>query len=1169
MRFLSIGVALCATIALGKEFQGAHLESGLLGAAAGIPDAEHYSFQTFAPEGPKIEAAPAQLLTTESGLNMAELSTQIAMVLDMTGMATQAKPCPIPYAKFPVEKGKCRFVNSGKKIPVPSAEDNTGWFTTNGWNYSGNVEPSYEMLENRAYSLGNSSIVFTMHDDYENRETCTTTIEVVDNEAPTFTFRSLTGSLCGVTLTPHVNDPDKCGSTMKWEVPSAADNCPGATAIAPPAVHTGHFFPVNAAPHVVQYEAIDTSLNKKICTIKFDVKDITKPKLNCKSASLELPTSAANCKAKLKHDVQCDYSDNCQGGAYTCNHHEFGPGTTNVTCTATDLAGLRTVVQTSVTVKDTKSPEVRNCPSNIVKTLVDGQKTEIAVWTPPVADDNSCEDIKCNEIHGYKPGDSFAAGDHTISYSCSDSSGNSATCAFSLKVDGKVKFTKCPVAVTAIAHMHSSEAPVSFELAAVNSEGKNAIISPDGVSLLSGMAFPVGKTSVSFTAKDVDSAATAKCSFTVDVRLEGKPEGPSGGENVCPERMTVESSKIGAATWHQCGGFVATTSGPAENYTITSVAEKIFHGCCKPSDVCVGTSLYKRCEPGTNIPTSKPTLQPTTKDPTSFPTPTIPTPEPTNKDISNDHKGPETVAHSPTGKPSVAAPTAQPPSPTALPTAPINDPSQTKFPTPKAAGGDNNKNTTNTTPTAEPTATAVIDGGGGTSSIPDVATGSPTERPDPTSKPTASPTSAKDVDDTHLQTLPPSTPTTNKPTPQPTTTIVQWDIQFKWSGANSCERGLHQWINEEVKNTWMGILAKHKVQFNRLNLTAETSCPSGSSGTSSRGGDNAVTDSFAPVTRIMLAVPETSITRFQESPICYALCQPRMVRESDRIWQPENRLKVRYGEPGVQMVPTYCPAAACAFFTPAPGSGSTNQAVETSNRSDSTKSGSIQSDMFTVILGVCVFILLMCCCFCACCCFGGKKKSEAEEEDDDDFRPYRFRNVEAGPSLWSGISEVDKEEEEDAGAEEFVPEQEPPHAPLPPAVMQSDDYDGEYHGRLDRDVLLDNSDDEDVHYAQDINLGDYKAGAYEEVVEGTVTTTTTTNEQTATQHRDKKDEMQTEKSDFVSPPNDDGSSSHPSEIILDNSDDEVDAPALPSAHIEGDSKDTVEINDEEIPEVVI
>jgi len=67
----------------------------------------------------------------------------------------------------------------------------------------------------------------------------------------------------------------------------------------------------------------------------------------------------------------------------------------------------------------------------------------------------------------------------------------------------------------------------------------------------------------------------------------------------------------------------------------------------------------------------------------------------------------------------------------------------------------------------------------------------------------------------------------------------------------------------------------------------------------------------------------------------------------------------------------------------------------------------------------------------------------------------------------------------------------------------------------------------------------------------------------------KKDDMQTEKSDFVSPPNDDGSSSHPSEIILDNSDDEVDAPALPSAHIEADSKDTVEINDEEIPEVVI
>lgn len=288
------------------------------------------------------------------------------------------------------------------------------------------------MLESRVFKLGRNDLIFTASDSYHNKDFCTTIIKVKDKEPPTFFFNDLTGSLCNSTITSETQKGE-CGARLSWRVPSVRDNCPNAKEIKPKNIHTGHFFPVSSAPSVVTYKAIDASGNEASCPIRFRVFDTEPPVLKCKNATMALPkvTNSLACADRVSHSVVCEYSDNCKGGTYSCDHREFAVGTTRVKCTAVDSAGLKTVAHASITVTDNERPFVVSCPKNI--SLAAGKN--IPLWAPPVADDNSCANIKCTEINERKVGSSFDVGTTGVSYTCKDPSGNENYCDFSVKVN--------------------------------------------------------------------------------------------------------------------------------------------------------------------------------------------------------------------------------------------------------------------------------------------------------------------------------------------------------------------------------------------------------------------------------------------------------------------------------------------------------------------------------------------------------------------------------------------------------------------------------------------------------------------------------------------------------------------------------------------------------------
>ena len=86
---------------------------------------------------------------------------------------------------------------------------------------------------------------------------------------------------------------------------------------------------------------------------------------------------------------------------------------------------------------DTQRP-VMKCPSTILAYAESGQTTATVTWDPPTVTDNSNEKLstKQTQIEGLTSGAAFSRGSHVIKYEVSDSSGNKASCSFSVVVQG-------------------------------------------------------------------------------------------------------------------------------------------------------------------------------------------------------------------------------------------------------------------------------------------------------------------------------------------------------------------------------------------------------------------------------------------------------------------------------------------------------------------------------------------------------------------------------------------------------------------------------------------------------------------------------------------------------------------------------------------------------------
>ena len=95
-----------------------------------------------------------------------------------------------------------------------------------------------------------------------------------------------------------------------------------------------------------------------------------------------------------------------------------------------DCGNTTTHVQT-ITVTDTENPAITGTPADISQDNDAGSCDAVVTWTEPTASDNCTLDTLYST---HAPGDTFAVGTTTVTYTAEDDCGNTTTTSFSVTI---------------------------------------------------------------------------------------------------------------------------------------------------------------------------------------------------------------------------------------------------------------------------------------------------------------------------------------------------------------------------------------------------------------------------------------------------------------------------------------------------------------------------------------------------------------------------------------------------------------------------------------------------------------------------------------------------------------------------------------------------------------
>jgi HYR domain/GEVED domain/Domain of unknown function DUF11/Secretion system C-terminal sorting domain/Leucine rich repeat len=164
---------------------------------------------------------------------------------------------------------------------------------------------------------------------------------------------------------------------------------------------------------------------------------------------------------------------------------------------------------------DTTPPFYYNCPENI--TLTTTGTTAVATWVTPTATDNCGTP---SVLSDYNSGFGFPLGTTVVTYTFADAKGNKRTCNFNVNVTNSNPclndaippvLSNCPTNISLTTTGTTANATWTAPTATDNCSTPSV-----SSTYNSGFAFPIGLTTVSYTATDA-KGNTAKCSFNVTV----------------------------------------------------------------------------------------------------------------------------------------------------------------------------------------------------------------------------------------------------------------------------------------------------------------------------------------------------------------------------------------------------------------------------------------------------------------------------------------------------------------------------------------------------------------------------------------------------------------------------------------------------------------------------
>ncbi len=276
------------------------------------------------------------------------------------------------------------------------------------------------------------------------------------------------------------------------------------------------------------------------------IPDTEAPKLS-EMKDIEVDTEAGVCGAVVSFEAPTA-TDNCEGTLVTLNEgslasgSEFPVGTTTVTYTATDAAGNTSTVSFDVIVTDNEDPIIA-CPTAIVTTTEAGESYAVVNFENATATDNC--NVTVEQTAGLPSGSQFPIGESIVEFTATDASGNTATCTVTITVEDKEPpVIVCPENLDMNVDAGICGAVVSFETPSASDNSGLDVTVTQTAGPASGEVFPVGTTTITFTATDADGNS-ASCSFDVTVT-----------DNEDPTFGTVSNIEVEYRRWSLwCCGF--------------------------------------------------------------------------------------------------------------------------------------------------------------------------------------------------------------------------------------------------------------------------------------------------------------------------------------------------------------------------------------------------------------------------------------------------------------------------------------------------------------------------------------------------------------------------------------------------------------------------------------
>ncbi len=357
----------------------------------------------------------------------------------------------------------------------------------------------------------------------QDQNGCTKILDVSVGTVPDVTVPVING--CPINITKS-NDAGLCSAVVTWTEPTATDNCTPSASLVWIKSHTpGSTFPVGTT--TVTYTAQDAANNiSAICSFAVTVTDNEIPVISGCPANITQSNDAGLCSAVVSW-IEPAAADNCTPSAglvWTKSHtpgSTFPVGTTTVTYTARDAANnISAICSFTVTVTDNEIPAISGCPVNITQSNDAGLCSAVVTWIEPTATDNCTPSASLVWTKSHTPGSNFPVGTTTVTYTARDVANNiSAICSFTVTVtDNEIPaISGCPVNLTQSNDAGLCSAVVTWiEPTATD----NCTPSANLVwtkSHTPGSTFPVGTTTVTYTARDAANNISLICSFTVAV----------------------------------------------------------------------------------------------------------------------------------------------------------------------------------------------------------------------------------------------------------------------------------------------------------------------------------------------------------------------------------------------------------------------------------------------------------------------------------------------------------------------------------------------------------------------------------------------------------------------------------------------------------------------------